>query len=93
MRDRDEQGLPSGPGGCPAGEGSGNADAVPLLPFAPDCVIGKIVQRQKRFSVELCLDGAPVWVHSNNSGSMLGLTRPGAPVLASPAANPARKLK
>lgn len=93
MRDRDEQGLPSGPGGCPAGEGSGNADAAPLLPFAPDCVIGTFVQRQKRFSVELCLDGAPVWVHSNNSGSMLGLTRPGALVLASPAANPARKLK
>ena len=93
MRDRDEQGLPSGPGGCPAGGGSGNADAAPLLPFAPDCVIGTFVQRQKRFSVELRLDGAPVWVHSNNSGSMLGLTRPGAPVLASPAANPARKLK
>lgn len=93
MRDRDEQGLPSGPGGCPAGGGFGNADAAPLLPFAPDCVIGTFVQRQKRFSVELRLDGAPVWVHSNNSGSMLGLTRPGAPVLASPAANPARKLK
>lgn len=71
MRDRDEQGLPSGRAAVRPGEGSGNADAAPLLPFAPDCVIGTFVQRQKRFSVELCLDGAPVWVHSNNSGSML----------------------
>lgn len=73
----------------------------PLLLFPPGCVLGAFVQRRKRFSVELRLDssagacgsGGVVWVHSNNSGSMLGLTRPGAPVLASPAANPARKLK
>ena len=30
--------------------------------------------------------------HTNNSGSMLGLTRPESPVLLSPAANPGRKL-
>ena len=65
----------------------------PLLPLPPGCVTGAFVQRRKRFSVELLLNGASVWVHSNNSGSMLGLTRPGAPVLASPAPNPARKLK
>lgn len=57
------------------------------------CVIGSFVQRRKRFSVELRLNGEELWVHSNNSGSMLGLTRPGSPVLASPATNPARKLK
>lgn len=33
-----------------------------------------------------------VWAHTNNTGSMLGLLRPGSPVLLSPAANPARKL-
>jgi sugar fermentation stimulation protein A len=33
-----------------------------------------------------------VWVHTNNSGSMLGLTRPGAKALVSPAAGPKRKL-
>lgn len=65
----------------------------PLLPLPQDCIVGCFVQRRKRFSVELTLHGEPVWVHSNNSGSMLGLTRPGCPVLASHAANPARKLK
>lgn len=66
---------------------------APLLPLPQDCVVGSFVQRRKRFSVELTLHGEPVWVHSNNSGSMLGLTLPGSPVLASPAANPDRKLK
>ncbi len=80
MREISEDTLPVGP-------------ETPLLPLSPDCVTGVFVQRRKRFSVELLLNGAPVWVHSNNSGSMLGLTRPGAPVLASPASNPARKLK
>lgn len=64
----------------------------PLLPFPSDCVVGRFVRRQKRFSVEIDLDSGPVWIHSNNSGSMLGLTRAGAPVLASPAHNPKRKL-
>lgn len=72
---------------------NGHRPTEALLPFSPECVIGTFVQRRKRFSVELRLDGEQIWVHSNNSGSMLGLTRPGAPVLASPAANPARKLK
>lgn len=65
---------------------------TPLLPLPPVCVVGRFVRRYKRFSVEMELDGRSVWVHSNNSGSMLGLTLPGAPLLASPAANPARKL-
>lgn len=65
---------------------------TPLLPLPQGCRIGTFVERRKRFSVLVRLDGQPVWVHSNNSGSMLGLTRPGAPVLVSPAANPARKL-
>ena len=41
---------------------------------------------------QMLLDGENVWVHCNNSGRMLGLTLAGAPLLASPAANPARKL-
>ena len=69
----------------------------PLLPLPPHCRIGAFVLRRKRFSVllrvEAAAGAADLWVHSNNSGSMLGLTRPGAPVLASPASNPARKLK
>ena len=66
--------------------------STPLLPHARPCVWGTFLRRVKRFSVEMLLDGRSVWVHSNNSGSMLGLTRPGQPMLASVAGNPARKL-
>lgn len=38
------------------------------------------------------MDGNRVWAHTNNSGSMLGLLRPGMEVFLSPAANPGRKL-
>lgn len=67
--------------------------STPLLPFAVPCVCGRFLRRHRRFSVEMRLHGENVWIHSNNSGSMLGLLRPGAPVLASPATNPARKLR
>ena len=69
------------------------APLLPLLPLPPHCVEATFVQRRKRFSVLLQHQGADLWVHSNNSGSMLGLCLPGAPVLASPASNPDRKLK
>lgn len=67
-------------------------EKTPLLPLPQGCVVGRFIRRYKRFSVEMLLDGQNVWVHSNNSGSMLGLTLAGAQLLASPAANPARKL-
>ncbi len=79
-------------GGVLPGMGTAG-NGAPLLPFPPGCVVGRFVRRVKRFSVELEVDGEPLWVHSNNSGSMLGLMRPGAAVLASPAPNPDRKLK
>lgn len=65
---------------------------APLLPFSPHCVTGLFLRRCKRFSVAILRQGREEWIHSNNSGSMLGLLRPGTPVLASPADNPARKL-
>ena len=65
---------------------------APLLPLPPSCRVAAFVRRVKRFSVELASADGPLWAHSNNSGSMLGLTRPGAPVLVSPAAAPGRKL-
>ena len=65
-------------------------EKTPLLPLPQGCVVGRFIRRYKRFSVEMLLDGQNVWVHSNNSGSMLGLTLAGAPLLASPAANPAQ---
>ena len=66
--------------------------AAPLLPLPAACRVAAFVRRVKRFSVELDTAAGPIWAHSNNSGSMLGLTRPGAPVLVSPAGAPGRKL-
>ena len=64
----------------------------PLLPFPPGCRKAQLVRRFKRFFIE-CHDGNELFLaHTNNSGSMLGLVRPGTPILLSPAANPARKL-
>lgn len=63
-----------------------------LLPFAGGTVTGRFLERRKRFLVALETEEGRVWIHSNNTGSMLGLTRPGAPVLASRASNPKRKL-
>ena len=70
-----------------------SASTAPLLPLPPHCIVAAFVARRKRFSVLLQHQGVDLWVHSNNSGSMLGLCLPGAPVLASPASNPDRKLK
>lgn len=51
------------------------------------------LRREKRFSVLVDVDGERVWAHTNNTGSMLSLLRPGCGCLVSPANNPARKLK
>lgn len=64
----------------------------PLLPFPPGSVVGVLQRRVKRFIIEFRLDGRDCLAHSNNSGSMLGLTRPGNPILVSPAASAGRKL-
>lgn len=64
-----------------------------LLPFPSDCMVGRLVCREKRFFVAALVNGEPVWAHTNNTGSMLGLLRPGTPVLLSPASNPERKLR
>lgn len=64
----------------------------PLLPLPANCRKAVFIRRFKRFFVE-CHDGGETFLaHTNNSGSMLGLTRPGSPALLSPAANPNRKL-
>lgn len=67
---------------------------APLLPFPSGCLQASFVRRVKRFSVETRAPGlGTVWAHTNNSGSMLGLLRPGAATLLSPAPGAARKLK
>ena len=64
-----------------------------LLEYPQGCRIGRFIRRQKRFFVSVELDGVETLAHTNNTGTMLGLLRPGAPVLLSPAMNPERKLK
>ncbi len=64
----------------------------PLIALPENCVVGRFLRRHKRFSVAVQVHGQEVWIHSNNSGSMLGLVREGMPVLLSAASNPARKL-
>ena len=62
--------------------------------FADPLIAGKLVRRYKRFLADVELtDGSLVTAHCANSGSMLGLTAPGAEVWLSPARNPTRKLK
>lgn len=68
------------------------------LPFPGTCRPASFIKRYKRFTVEAtALDGPDVGevllAHTNNTGSMLGLLRPGSKALLSPAANPKRKLK
>ncbi len=69
-----------------------NLISPPLLAYPQDMRVGFFLHRHKRFSVSVLLDGVETWVHSNNSGSMLGLLRKGLPVLLSSSNNPKRKL-
>ena len=69
----------------------------PLVPFPDGTRRAIFVRREKRFRALVQLSGADgieheVWTHTNNSGSMLGLLRPGCDALVSPATNPKRKL-
>jgi len=66
--------------------------------FFHTCRKAAFIRRIKRFTVEAeALDGPDkgtiLKAHTNNTGSMLGLLRPGMTALLSPAANPDRKLK
>ncbi|MBT8763513.1 DNA/RNA nuclease SfsA [Desulfohalobiaceae bacterium Ax17] len=61
--------------------------------FLPkDCIRARFVRRIKRFTILASKDGQDIWAHTNNSGSMLGLLKPGRTLLLSPAKNPKRKL-
>lgn len=73
------------------------ADTTCFIPHPGQCCRATFVRRDKRFTVEaVALDGPDagrtVLAHTNNTGSMLGLLRPGATALLSPAASPGRKL-
>lgn len=57
-----------------------------------DCIQARFYSREKRFLIRASRNGNEILAHTNNSGSMLGLLRPGRTVLLSPAQNPKRKL-
>jgi sugar fermentation stimulation protein A len=63
-----------------------------LITFPPGTRIARFLRREKRFLVEVEAEEGAFWVHCNNSGSMMGLLRPGNHVLISPATRPGRKL-
>jgi sugar fermentation stimulation protein A len=63
-----------------------------LIQFPKGSRLVRFCRREKRFLVEVEAEGKPFWVHCNNSGSMLGLLRPGATVLISPALRQDRRL-
>lgn len=64
-----------------------------ILPYPEGCLRAAFQGRYKRFTVKADGPDGPLSAHTNNTGSMLGLLRPGRTALFSPAANPARKLK
>ncbi len=68
-----------------------NSDPI-VVELPSDSIVATFIQRQKRFLIEVEVEGNRFWVHTNNSGSMLGLLRPGARALVSPSSNKNRKL-
>lgn len=69
----------------------------PLFEF-PDAQVVTLLRREKRFLVEVQdARGIRFWVHTNNSGSMLGLTRPTSTArpraIISDSHNPKRKMR
>jgi sugar fermentation stimulation protein A len=61
--------------------------------YAAPLVRGSLLRREKRFSIHVRLDdGEEVVAHTNNTGSLRGCWRTGAPVWLSPAPHPRRKL-
>ncbi len=64
------------------------------MKFETPLIPGTLIKRYKRFLSDIELEtGEVVVAHCANSGSMLSLNEPGAPVWLSRAQNPKRKLK
>jgi len=63
-----------------------------LIEFSQDSFTAVFLGREKRFLVEAERDGHRFQAHCNNSGSMLGLLRPGSEILLSVSPNPSRRL-
>ena len=66
---------------------------VPVtLPLPGPLVTARFVRRRVRFLIDVEGDAGPFTAHANNTGSMLGLLRPGRRVGLSVSDNPKRKL-
>jgi len=63
-----------------------------LIPFQSTCITARFIGRHKRFSIEAHYQGERIWAHTNNTGSMMGLLKPGQDIFLSRSANPKRKL-
>ena len=63
-----------------------------FLPHGGPLVTARFVRRSKRFLIDAEGDGGPLTAHANNTGSMLGLLRPGAMLALSVSDNPKRRL-
>lgn len=62
------------------------------LPLAGEMIQARFVRRYKRFLIDAATEAGPVTAHANNTGSMLGLLRPGATIALSVSDNPKRRL-
>jgi len=65
--------------------------SVPLLPFSGAVRTAVLKGRRQRFLMDVEDAGGPFTAHTNNTGTMLGLTRPGCGALLSVSGAPGRK--
>lgn len=63
-----------------------------VLPHPGPIIEARFVRRYKRFLVDAEGPDGPLTAHANNTGSMLGLLRPGATIGLSTSDNPKRRL-
>ncbi|MFU2210338.1 DNA/RNA nuclease SfsA [Solidesulfovibrio sp. C21] len=68
------------------------SDTGVILPFPGELVMARFVRRYKRFLIDAVIENRPITAHANNTGSMLGLLRPGCTLGLSVSDNPRRKL-
>ena len=62
------------------------------MEFKQELQLGVLLKRYKRFLADIELeDGRSITVHCPNTGSMLGCSEPGSPVMISRSDNPGRK--